>query len=175
MYFDVSFIVFSLDKEQIGSKRRKKIPHFSDYFKDGSGGGDPPAAGGGGGGGFSFNTLMFPGLFSFQQNPGTSQSSYQGWWNLEGFNFQGKCSAVSVVKQSMQMQHETGWSESEITTSPRSEFWLKIVWLIFEVLVVKRCHPYGEVLIWRPHGPVRVLHLKSGNLEFKSDHWICSR
>lgn len=66
------------DKEQIGSKRRKKIPHFSDYFKDGSGGGDPPTAGGGGGGGFSFPTFMFPGLLSFQQNPGTSQSSYQG-------------------------------------------------------------------------------------------------
>ena len=38
-----------LDKEQIGIKKRKKIPHFSDYF---SGGGDgPPSMGGAGGGG----------------------------------------------------------------------------------------------------------------------------
>ena len=38
-----------LDKKQIGDKKRKKIPHFSDYF---SGGGDgPPSVGGAGGGG----------------------------------------------------------------------------------------------------------------------------
>ena len=42
--------MFLSDKEQIGAKRRKKIPHFSDYFQ---GGGGPPSAGGAGGGGFS--------------------------------------------------------------------------------------------------------------------------
>ena len=48
-----------LDKEQIGAKRRKKIPHFSDYFQGGGGG--PPGMGGAGGGGFGFTGFgLFP-------------------------------------------------------------------------------------------------------------------
>ena len=38
-----------LDKKQIGIRKRKKIPHFSDYFPGGGNG--PPSVGGAGGGG----------------------------------------------------------------------------------------------------------------------------
>ena len=71
-------IFFLSDKEQIGAKRRKKIPHFSDYF-GGGGGGAPPGMGGagGGGGGFGFTPLGLLGPLFFT-NPGTSQSSNQG-------------------------------------------------------------------------------------------------
>ncbi|XP_078366707.1 nuclear factor NF-kappa-B p105 subunit-like [Oculina patagonica] len=72
------------DKEQIGAKRRKKIPHFSDYFGGGGGGGPPPSAGGAGGGGFGgFGALglLGPAAFGFipfSTNPGTSQTNNQG-------------------------------------------------------------------------------------------------
>ena len=66
-----------LDKKQIGVKRRKKIPHFSDYL---SGGGDgPPSVGGDGGGGFAdFSGFgLFP-TFNFMGLPGPSN---QGEFN----------------------------------------------------------------------------------------------
>ena len=44
-------LLLFLDKEQIGAKRRKKIPHFSDYFPGGGGG--PPSVGGACGGVFA--------------------------------------------------------------------------------------------------------------------------
>ncbi|KAJ7381567.1 hypothetical protein OS493_040442 [Desmophyllum pertusum] len=75
-------LIFLSDKEQIGAKRRKKIPHFSDYLVAeaevaplGMGG-----AGGGGFGGFGAMGLLGS-TFSFVPfgaNPGTSQSSNQG-------------------------------------------------------------------------------------------------
>lgn len=72
--------IFSLDKEQIGAKRRKKIPHFSDYFGGGGGGGGgPPGMGGAGGGGFgTFAPLGLLGSTLWFANPGTSQSNNQG-------------------------------------------------------------------------------------------------
>ena len=61
-------LLLFLDKEQIGAKRRKKIPHFSDYFP-GGGGGPPSVGGAGGGGGYAgfagfglFPTFNFMGL-----------------------------------------------------------------------------------------------------------------
>ena len=77
------YLIFLPDKEQIGAKRRKKIPHFSDYFGGGPGGGPPPGMGGAGGGGFGgFGALGLLGpAFSFvpfTTNPGTSQSGGQG-------------------------------------------------------------------------------------------------
>lgn len=73
--------LFWPDKEQIGAKRRKKIPHFSEYFQGGGGGGGggPPGMGGAGGGGFGFPGLsLFPGIFGLPPSQGTSQSSNQG-------------------------------------------------------------------------------------------------
>ena len=73
--------IFLSDKEQIGAKRRKKIPHFSDYFSGGGGGGGgPPGMGGAGAGGGGFGTFAQLGLLGplFFTNPGTSQSSNQG-------------------------------------------------------------------------------------------------
>jgi len=73
---------FFSDKEQIGAKRRKKIPHFQDYFQGGGGGG-PPGMGGAGGGGFGFPGLGFlPAAFmGFASTAGTSQSGGQGELN----------------------------------------------------------------------------------------------
>ena len=73
------FIFLSLDKEQIGAKRRKKIPHFNEYFQ--GGGGPPPPMGGAGGGGFGFpglGALFAPAFMGFAPSAGTSQSSNQG-------------------------------------------------------------------------------------------------
>lgn len=72
-------VFFLLDKEQIGAKRRKKIPHFSDYF--GGGGGPPGMGGAGGGSGGGFGTLTPLGLLGsalWFTGPGTSQSNNQG-------------------------------------------------------------------------------------------------
>lgn len=71
------------DKEQIGAKRRKKIPHFSDYLGGGGGGGGPGMGGaGGGGGGFNFGAFGFLaptiGFLPNYTNSGTSQSGNQG-------------------------------------------------------------------------------------------------
>lgn len=71
------------DKEQIGAKRRKKIPHFSDYLGGGGGGGGPGMGGaGGGGGGFNFGPFGFLaptiGFLPNYTNSGTSQSGNQG-------------------------------------------------------------------------------------------------
>lgn len=73
---------FFSDKEQIGAKRRKKIPHFQDYFQGGGGGG-PPSMGGAGGGGFGFAGLSFlaPAFMGFAPTAGTSQSGGQGELN----------------------------------------------------------------------------------------------
>ena len=83
-----------LDKKQIGVKRRKKIPHFSDYL---SGGGDgPPSVGGDGGGGFAdFHGFgLFP-TFNFMGLPGPSnQGEFNrrylalSFWSLEGGSIQ---------------------------------------------------------------------------------------
>ena len=66
-----------LDKEQIGAKRRKKIPHFSDYFPGGGGG--PPSVGGAGGGGFAGFTGF--GLFPTFNFMGLQGPSNQGAFN----------------------------------------------------------------------------------------------
>ena len=50
------YCLLFLDKEQIGVKKRKKIPHFSDYFSGGGNG--PPSVGGAGGGGFAGVTVV---------------------------------------------------------------------------------------------------------------------
>ncbi|KXJ21435.1 Nuclear factor NF-kappa-B p105 subunit [Exaiptasia diaphana] len=72
------------DTEQIGAKRRKKVPHFSDYYPPGG----PPGAAGGGGGGFNFGSgFLFD--FGFGGIPGvgaststsTQQSQVQGTQN----------------------------------------------------------------------------------------------
>ena len=83
-----------LDKKQIGVKRRKKTPHFSDYL---SGGGDgPPSVGGDGGGGFAdFHGFgLFP-TFNFMGLPGPSnQGEFNrrylalSFWSLEGGSIQ---------------------------------------------------------------------------------------
>lgn len=77
------YFIFSSDKEQIGAKRRKKIPHFSDYLGGGGGGGGPGMGGaGGGGGGFNFGAFSFLGptigFLPNYTNSGTSQSGNQG-------------------------------------------------------------------------------------------------
>ena len=70
------YCLLFLDKKQIGVKKRKKIPHFSDYF---SGGGDgPPSVGGAGGGGFAGVTGF--GLFPYF-NPMGLEPSNQGEFN----------------------------------------------------------------------------------------------
>ena len=80
MHYFSNYTLFflSLDKEQIGAKRRKKIPHFSEYFQ--GGGGPPPGMGGAGGGGFGFPGLglFAPAFMGFASSAGTSQSSNQG-------------------------------------------------------------------------------------------------
>ena len=79
-----NYFIFSSDKEQIGAKRRKKIPHFSDYLGGGGGGGGGPGMGGagGGGGGFNFGAFGFLaptiGFLPNYTNSGTSQSGNQG-------------------------------------------------------------------------------------------------
>lgn len=76
---DFTYQPQEFDKEQIGAKRRKKIPHFSDYFKDGGGGGPPGMGGaGGGGGGFNFGLSLLGPLIAFAPNASTSQSANQG-------------------------------------------------------------------------------------------------
>ena len=70
-----------LDPEQIGAKRRKKVPHFGDYSdQGGSGLGGAGGGGGGGGGGvgglgggMGLNLDIWNQLFSFMP-PGPSGS-----------------------------------------------------------------------------------------------------
>ena len=78
-YWDINIAFFFLDKKQIGVKRRKKTPHFSDYLSGGGGGDGPPTVGGDGGGGFAdFHGFgLFP-TFNFMGLPGPSN---QGEFN----------------------------------------------------------------------------------------------
>ena len=70
-----------LDKEQIGAKRRKKIPHFSDYFQ-GEGGG-PPGMGGAGGGGFGFTGFgLFPTFNLMGLQPSSQGEFNRNTWLL---------------------------------------------------------------------------------------------
>ena len=76
------YCLLFLDKKQIGVKKRKKIPHFSDYFP---GGGDgPPSVGGADGGGFA-GFAGFGLVPSF--NPMGLESSNQGEFNRRYFAF----------------------------------------------------------------------------------------
>lgn len=104
------------DKEQIGAKRRKKIPHFSEYFQGGGGGGGggPPGMGGAGGGGFGFPGLsLFPGIFGLPPSQGTSQSSNQG----------GASTSQQGESTSSGQTHAAGQSEKEVEPSLRELAW----------------------------------------------------
>lgn len=73
-------IWFVSDTEQIGAKRRKKVPDFSAYYPPGPPGG---AAGGGGSGSLNFGSSEF--LFDFGSagftfgGASTSTQQTQGW------------------------------------------------------------------------------------------------
>ena len=74
-------MIFSVDEEKIGAKRRKKINHFGDYFSGGGGGTGPGAAGGAGGaggGGLGAFSFLHLGVGSYLGGLGPGFSGGQG-------------------------------------------------------------------------------------------------
>ncbi|XP_073234456.1 nuclear factor NF-kappa-B p105 subunit-like [Porites lutea] len=112
------------DKEQIGAKRRKKIPHFSDYFPGGGGG--PPSVGGAGGGGFAgftgfglFPTFNFMGLQPSNQGDG-SGTSQQGQSTSSGQTHMAEQS--SRLPESEVSLNELAWNLAEKSAAAMRDY-----------------------------------------------------
>ncbi|KAM7449939.1 Nuclear factorNF-kappa-B p105 subunit [Porites harrisoni] len=111
------------DKEQIGAKRRKKIPHFSDYFQGGGGG--PPGMGGAGGGGFGFTGFgLFPtfnlmGLQPSSQGDG-SGTSQQGQSTSSGQTHMAEQSSRSP--ESEISLNELAWNLAEKSAAAMRDY-----------------------------------------------------
>lgn len=113
------------DKEQIGAKRRKKIPHFSDYFP-GGGGGPPSVGGAGGGGGFAgfagfglFPTFNFMGLQPSNQGDG-SGTSQQGQSTSSGQTHMAEQS--SRLPESEISLNELAWNLAEKSAAAMRDY-----------------------------------------------------
>nr|ALG40994.1 NF-kappa B [Actinia tenebrosa] len=106
------------DQEQIGAKRRKKIPHFSEYFQPPPGG---PAGGAGGiGGGDATGYFNFGGGFTLAGIglPSTTSDQTQGG---TGGGMQ-QATASPGTQPSQEMLKELAWAIAQHTSSAMRDY-----------------------------------------------------
>ncbi|KAK3739735.1 hypothetical protein QZH41_016183 [Actinostola sp. cb2023] len=117
---DFTYTPQMFDTEQIGVKRRKKVPHFSEYFPPGG----PPGPAGGGGGGFGIGGAASTGfLFDFSGfglTPSTSTTTQETQGSSSGGTQDAPC--PTSTQPSVEMLKELALAVTEHASSAMRDY-----------------------------------------------------